>query len=175
MKHKLLSITLASAILLEGISTLSGCSDDDSSSSSNEKATVTHKKKTSSQTSKDTNSNSDSTSSSDSKEDKVPSEYDNALESAKDYNEDQPMSKAGLLDQLTSKDGEGFTQEAGEYAVNHLNANWNENALKCAKDYLKEEHMSRSDLQEQLGSSVDDGGEGFTQDQVQYALSHLNN
>ena len=83
------------------------------------------------------------------------------------------MSKAGLLDQLTSKDGEGFTQAAGEYAVNHIQANWNENALKCAKDYEKTEHLSRADVQDQLGSSIDDGGEGFTQSEVQYAMNHL--
>ena len=53
-------------------------------------------------------------------------------------------------------------------------ADWNENALKCARNYLKEEHLSRSDVQEQLSSSIDDGGEGFTSDQVQYAMSHLN-
>ena len=84
------------------------------------------------------------------------------------------MSKAGLLDQLKSKDGEGLTQDAGQYDVDHLNADWNENALKCARNYLKEEHLSRSDVQEQLSSSIDDGGEGFTSDQVQYAMSHLN-
>lgn len=38
---------------------------------------------------------------------KVPSEYKNALITAQEYNEDQPMSKAGLLNQLTSSDGEG--------------------------------------------------------------------
>ena len=65
------------------------------------------------------------------------------------------------------------SQAAGEYAVNHINADWNENALKCAKEYEKTEHLSRADVQDQLSGSVDDGGEGFTPEQVQYAMDHL--
>lgn len=168
MKHKLFTFGLVSILLASGIGTLSGCSDEDSSSESSHTVTKVNHKKSSS-----TNSESNEESSSGSKS-KVPSEYENALATAKDYDEDQPMSKAGLLDQLTSKDGEGFTQDAGQYAVDHLNADWNENALKCARNYLKEEHLSRSDVQEQLSSSIDDRGEGFTSDQVQYAMSHLN-
>lgn len=56
-----------------------------------------------------------------------------------------------------------------------MNADWNTNALKSAKEYEKNEHLSRAELQQQLSSSVDDGGEGYTQEQVQYAMSHLGN
>lgn len=147
-----------------------GDDDDDDSSDSSSAKTEQTTKKTHKKAEK-----TESSSQSKPKESKpkVPEEYKNALATAEEYNEDQPMSKAGLLDQLTSKDGEGFTQAAGEYAVNHINADWNENALKCAKEYEKTEHLSRADVQDQLSSGVDDGGEGFTPEQVQYAMDHL--
>lgn len=149
--------------------------DDDDSDSGLAKTEQTAKKKPASH--KKSAKTESSTQSKESKpkesKPKVPEEYKNALATAEEYNEDQPMSKAGLLDQLTSKDGEGFTQAAGEYAVNHIQANWNENALKCAKEYEKTEHLSRADVQDQLSGSVDDGGEGFTPEQVQYAMDHL--
>lgn len=160
--------------------------DDDSNSSSSKPTTHKVEKKKSSTKSVAKSSKNSSSESSSSKassqasskasasKPKIPSEYKNALITAEEYNETQPMSKAGLYNQLTSKDGEAFTQAAGQYAVDHLNADWNKNALKCAKEYEKTEHLSRADLQQQLSSSVSDGGEGFTASQVQYAMSHLN-
>lgn len=158
------------------IGAIAGGGDDDGDDDSTASKPRTHKvqkKKAPAKKKEDTDENDASSESSKPAKPKVPTEYKNALATAEEYNEDQPMSKAGLLDQLTSSDGEGFTQAAGEYAVNHLKANWNENALKCAKTYQKEEHLSRADVQSQLSSSVDDGGEGFTSEQVQYAMSHL--
>ena len=46
-------------------------------------------------------------------------------------------------------------------------------AFLCAKEYEKAEHLSRADVQDQLSGSVDDGGEGFTPEQVKYAMDHL--
>ena len=43
------------------------------------------------------------------------------------------MSKAGIYDQLTSEHGEKFSAEAAQYAVDNLNADYNENALAKAK------------------------------------------
>lgn len=44
----------------------------------------------------------------------------NALECAKNYQENMPMSDQQLMEQLTSQDGEGFTQEQAQYAMDHL-------------------------------------------------------
>jgi hypothetical protein len=45
---------------------------------------------------------------------------DNALQTAKDYQDEMPMSQSELLDQLTSSAGEQFTQSQAQYALNHL-------------------------------------------------------
>lgn len=162
-------VVIAAIFIIGAIAGGGDDDDDDASTASKPRTHKVQKKKAPSNTDK----NKASSRNSKPMKQKVPTEYKNALATAEEYNEDQPMSKAGLLDQLTSSDGEGFTQAAGEYAVNHLKANWNENALKCAKTYQKEEHLSRADVQSQLSSSIDDGGEGFTSEQVQYAMSHL--
>jgi host cell surface-exposed lipoprotein len=43
-----------------------------------------------------------------------------AVESARSYLEDSPMSRDGLIEQLTSSYGEGFTYEQALYAVNKV-------------------------------------------------------
>ena len=63
----------------------------------------------------------------------VPKEYRNALRSAKTYSDMMHMSKQGIYDQLTSEYGEKFDAEAAQYAIDNLNADYNENALKCEK------------------------------------------
>lgn len=44
----------------------------------------------------------------------------NALQKAKDYQEEQNMSPDAIYDQLTSDSGEQFTPEEANYAVQHL-------------------------------------------------------
>jgi len=44
----------------------------------------------------------------------------NALQKAKEYQEDQDMSTEGIRDQLTSEYGEKFTQDEANYAIQHL-------------------------------------------------------
>lgn len=45
----------------------------------------------------------------------------NALEKAKEYQNEMDMSPAAIKDQLVSEYGEQFTQEEAEYAIAHLN------------------------------------------------------
>ncbi|MCT4457939.1 hypothetical protein EFP00_11070 [Lactiplantibacillus paraplantarum] len=98
-------------------------------------------------------------------------EQDAALSKAEDYAHEMDMSKQGVYEQLTSDAGEGFTAQAAQYAVDHLDdINWNANALAKAKDYQKEMSMSRNEILDQLTSSA---GEQFTQSQAQYAINHL--
>lgn len=47
-------------------------------------------------------------------------EYKNALKKAKSYASKMYMSKQGVYDQLTSEYGEGFTADAAQYAIDHL-------------------------------------------------------
>lgn len=44
----------------------------------------------------------------------------NALHSAQTYQTGLHMSKAEIYDQLISPEGDGFTKEQAEYAINHL-------------------------------------------------------
>ena len=80
------------------------------------------------------------------------------------------MSKAGLYDQLTSEYGEKFTEEAAQYAIDNVNANWKENALKKAKSYQETMAMSPSAIYDQL---VSEHGEKFTEEEAQYAINNL--
>ena len=82
------------------------------------------------------------------------------------------MSKQGIHEQLTSEYGEKFSQEAANYAMDNIEANWNENALKKAKSYQEDQDMSPEAVREQLTSEY---GEQFTPDEANYAINHLNN
>jgi hypothetical protein len=94
----------------------------------------------------------------------------NALESAQSYLRMGGFSEQGLIDQLTSSAGEGFSQADARYAVNHAGADWNEQAVQKAQSYLDMGGFSRPSLMEQLTSSA---GEGFTQAQAQYAVDKV--
>ena len=81
------------------------------------------------------------------------------------------LSKAGILDQLTSESGEKFSAEEGNYAIQNVKADWNRNALEKAKSYQKQMAMSPDAIREQLTS---ENGEKFTPDEANYAIQHLN-
>ena len=93
-----------------------------------------------------------------------------AIGSAKDYLSFQAFSRKGLIQQLSSKYGEGFSRADATFAVNHIQVDWNKEAVQSAKDYLSTQHFSRAGLIEQLSSSF---GEGFTEAQAIYAVNHV--
>ena len=96
------------------------------------------------------------------------SEYSAALEKAKSYNSLFHMSKKRMYRQLTS-DFDKFSNDAAQYAVDHLEADYKYNALFNAKNYRKLFNMSKSRLINQLTSSID----GFTEEEANYAINHL--
>ena len=96
----------------------------------------------------------------------------NALEKAKIYANSMNMSKSKLYGQLTSSYGEGFTASEAQYAVEHVQADWNYNALQKAKSYQSTMNMSKDRIYQQLISSY---GEGFTVSEAQYAIDNLGN
>ena len=100
----------------------------------------------------------------------IPKEYRNALIKAEQYSLLMHMSKQGLYEQLTSEYGENFTEEAAQYAIDHVDADWNANALQKAKEYSDSMHMSKQGLFEQLTSEY---GEQFTDEEAQYAIDHV--
>ena len=82
---------------------------------------------------------------------------ENAIASAEDYLDTMAFSRNGLIEQLSSEYGEGFSKADAKFAVNHIDVNWNEQAAKSAKDYLETMAFSRSGLIEQLESEFGDG------------------
>ncbi len=79
------------------------------------------------------------------------------------------FSRAGLIDQLSSSAGSGFSKPDATFAVDHIAVNWNEQAVKAAKEYLATQHFSRSGLIDQLSSPA---GSQFTKAQATYGVNH---
>ena len=122
----------------------------------------------------ESNSTNNSTSDSNSAKNKpvLPKEYENALYKADSYANDLHLSKKDVYDQLTSKDGENFSSDAAQYAIDNVQADWNNNALIKARSYQNDLHMSINDIYEQLTASY---GEQFSASEAQYAIDHLQN
>lgn len=100
----------------------------------------------------------------------IPKEYINALKSAETYAKNMHMSKQRIRDQLVSEYGEKFSEEAADYAMENLEADWKENALITAKNYQDSMHMSKEAIRDQL---VSEYGEKFTQEEADYAVENL--
>lgn len=119
------------------------------------------------------NTSSSNSSSSDTEiaeEESVSAEYRNALIKAETYSDTMHMSKTAIYDQLTSEYGEGFAEDAAQYALDNLDADYNYNALMKAKTYRDDMAMSESAIYDQL---VSEYGERFTAEEAQYAIDHL--
>lgn len=91
-----------------------------------------------------------------------------AIGKAQEYLSFKAFSRAGLIEQLSSEYGSGFSKADATYAVDHITVNWNEQAAKAALEYLAVTHFSRSGLIEQLESSF---GSGFTHAQAVYGVT----
>lgn len=89
----------------------------------------------------------------------------NAVRSAKSYLSMQGFSRDGLIDQLSSEYGEGYSVSDATIAVDSLNVDWNKNAVKSAKQYLNMQGFSCKGLIEQLSS---DAGDKYTESQATY-------
>lgn len=106
----------------------------------------------------------------DTNENKPNREAKAALGSAKTYADTMHMSKDAIYDQLTSSAGDKYPEDAAQYAVDNLEADYNENALKSAENYLDMMDMSDDEIYSQLTS---DAGDKFTPDEAKYAVDHL--
>jgi Host cell surface-exposed lipoprotein len=92
-----------------------------------------------------------------------------ALDAAQGYLSDgQGFSRAGLIQQLTSQYGNGFSQADATWAVDNSGANWNDQAAIAAKGYASDgQGFSRQGLIDQLTSPY--GGQ-FTYAQAVYGV-----
>jgi hypothetical protein len=91
-----------------------------------------------------------------------------AIDAAESYLSDgQGFSKVGLIQQLHSKYGDGFSVKLAKFAVGHVRANWRHQAVISAKGYMSDgEGFSYSGLVQQLDSPY---GSQFTVAQAEYA------
>jgi hypothetical protein len=94
----------------------------------------------------------------------------NALKSAQSYIGMQGFSKLGLIGQLSSSAGDGYTKADATWAVEHLDVDWSEQAVRAGRAYLDMQGFSRAGLIEQLSSPA---GDKFTTAQATYAADKL--
>jgi hypothetical protein len=93
----------------------------------------------------------------------------NARRSAEQYlSLGSGFSRAGLIQQLSSSAGEGFSLADATYGVDATQTDWNAQACLSAKAYLKTEPFSHAGLVEQLSSEA---GEGYTPDEAEYGVT----
>ena len=91
-----------------------------------------------------------------------------AVEEANDYLNTEAFSQQGLIDQLDSPDGGGYSVNDATVAVDSLAVNWNTEAVQSAQEYLQTQPFSCDDLIQQLDSPY--GGE-FTVAQATYGAT----
>jgi host cell surface-exposed lipoprotein/uncharacterized protein DUF2510 len=93
----------------------------------------------------------------------------NARRSAEQYlSLGSGFSRAGLIEQLSSSFGAGFSLADATYGVDATHTDWNAQACLSAKEYLKISAFSHAGLFEQLSSSF--GGK-FTAAEAEYGVS----
>ena len=103
-------------------------------------------------------------------EDNVPTEYKQALKSAQNYIDVMAFSKQGLYDQLTSEYAEKYSDEAAQYAIDNVKADYKEEAVEAAKNYLDTMSFSKEGLKNQLTSQYADK---YTEEEAQYAIDKV--
>lgn len=96
-------------------------------------------------------------------------EQQDAVSAAEDYLDFTAFSQKGLIRQLSSDAGSGFSKKDATVAVNSMDIDYNEQAAKAAKSYREFTSFSRNGLIKQLES---DAGSGFTHKQAVYGADH---
>jgi hypothetical protein len=95
----------------------------------------------------------------------------NALEAAQSYLEFGAFSRLGLIGQLSSEYGDGYSVADATWAVDHLvGVDWKEQAVRSGQSYLDMSAYSRAGLIEQLSSEY---GDKFTKAEATYAADRL--
>lgn len=92
-------------------------------------------------------------------------QVENARQAAQSYLDFTAFSRTGLINQLSSRAGDGFPLDVATEAVDSLGLDYNAEAAQSAQEYLRFESFSCAGLIEQLSSSA---GSGYTQAQATY-------
>lgn len=94
----------------------------------------------------------------------------NAVRSAQLYLSIQGFSRSGLIEQLSSEYGDGYSVRDATVAVDSLNVDWNKQAVESARLYLSITGFSCRGLIEQLSSSY---GDSYTQNEATNAARQV--
>jgi len=89
----------------------------------------------------------------------------NAVRSARNYLSISGFSRDGLINQLSSDYGDGYSVADATAAVDSMDIDWNANAARSASQYLSMTGFSCNGLVEQLSSSA---GDKYTQAQARH-------
>jgi hypothetical protein len=98
-------------------------------------------------------------------EPELTSGQENALSAAENYLSFAPFSHDGLIQQLSSEYGDGYSKADATYAADHVDVDFKEQAVKAAKNYLDISPFSRAAMIEQLSSEY---GDQYTREQAEY-------
>lgn len=112
--------------------------------------------------------NNSNTETSKSSTDNISSDEKAALEKAKQYSDMMHMSKKRIYTQLTSE-FDKFDSKSAQYAIDNVQADWNNNAYEQAKSYQTQMSMSSQAIYDQLISQFDQ----FEPEQAKYAVEKL--
>ena len=93
---------------------------------------------------------------------------ENAVRSAKHYLSLEGFSRRGLIQQLSSSLGSGYSVADATVAVDSLHINWDKEAVRSAKHYLSLEGFSRRGLIQQLSL-----GSGYSVAEATVAVDSL--
>ena len=93
-----------------------------------------------------------------------------ALAEAQEFLDYGPLSRKALYETLCGDYGMGYSESAAEYAVDNVEANWNEMALDSAH-ILLEGVPDMSD--DEIYATLVGEGMGFTDAEAQYAIDNL--
>lgn len=93
---------------------------------------------------------------------------ENAIRSAESYLLMTGFSRDGLIEQLSSPYGDGYSVSDATAAVDSLSVDWNAQAVRSAEQYLQMTGFSCSGLIEQLSSEY---GSKYTNDQATYGAT----
>lgn len=102
----------------------------------------------------------------------VPLEYTDALNQAAAHLADTPTSKQAEYNYLISENGGYYSPEAAQYAVDNVDADWQQNAVDLARMYRDDQGFD-ADLIYQMLTAPDFALGGFTDAQAQYALETM--
>ncbi|MCW2833557.1 MAG: hypothetical protein JWN68_1510 [Nocardioides sp.] len=95
---------------------------------------------------------------------------ENALQAGQNYIDIMPFSKAGLIQQLSSSAGDGYSKADATFAANNVDVDWNAEAVEAAELYQDTMPMSKDGLVQQLSSPA---GDEFTKEQAVQAVNKV--